>query len=68
MDPPSVRQDMRDRREAEREFATLSTEERFAWWADECSLADLYEPNPRPRRNVRRHMIDLLNNWISTPE
>ncbi len=52
--------------EALRLFAAMSSSERWAYWADECSLWDLFER--QIPRDTRIKLNELINTWIADPE
>lgn len=45
-------------------FDAMSNEERWAYWADECSLSDIFT-NPAPL-TVRRQVAELVNAWVQS--
>jgi hypothetical protein len=66
MSERNVRQVMADKETAKRLFAQMSTEERWAYWAEEVELGELFERNIPGY--VRRHVADLVNLWVTNPE
>ena len=47
-------------------FSQMRTEDRWAYWSDECELGDIFECQiPAP---VRRKVCEMVNTWAANPD
>lgn len=62
---PNWREFAAARKKAKKYFDTMSTTDRWAYWADECSLFDIFEE--KIPRLVRGAICDMVNTWVADP-